>query len=69
MVIGSLDIGETERHLVDALPKLVANEWGVELLTLSRKEILAPQVETQGIVVTNLSSCYPKFFERLACFQ
>lgn len=69
VVIGSLDVGGAERHLVGVLPKLVASGWVVEVLTLTRKGILAPQVENQGIVVTNLlSSCYSKFFEKLPRF-
>lgn len=53
VIIGSLEIGGTERHLVTVLPKLINHGWEIQVITLSKKGILAPLLEEQGVKVTS----------------
>lgn len=50
-VIGSLDYGGAERHLVQILPGLAARGWQVEVFTLSAPGAQAPVLAAHGIKV------------------
>jgi len=50
-VIGSLNLGGTERHLASLLPRLAAKGWSVQVLTLADRGILADALEKEGILV------------------
>ena len=50
-VIGSLQLGGAERHLVSLLPLLKSRGWSVQLLTLTERGLLAPDLEKMGIPV------------------
>ena len=50
-VIGSLDIGGAERHLLQVLPELKALGYQPTVYTLSYKGQLAPSLEHAGVVV------------------
>jgi glycosyltransferase involved in cell wall biosynthesis len=54
VIIGSLEVGGTERHLVSFLPKLYQYGWTIEVLTLAKKGMLAPNLEKCGVIVTSL---------------
>lgn len=54
VVIGSLNVGGTERHLVSILPKLVECGWSVRVITLTEKGSLSSTVEAQGVEVISL---------------
>ncbi len=51
IVVNSLDVGGTERHLISVLPKLVSNGWPVRVITTFKKGVLAPEFEKRGIPV------------------
>ena len=51
VVIGDLDLGGAERHLVQVLPRLPRDRYRVLVYTLSHKGALAPQLEAAGISV------------------
>ncbi len=51
IVVGSLDVGGTERHLISVLPKLISNGWSVRVITTLKRGVLAPEFEKKGIVV------------------
>jgi glycosyltransferase involved in cell wall biosynthesis len=51
IVIGGLEIGGAERHLVSILPKLVQSHFQVRVLTLSDKATLAPMLRDAGVEV------------------
>ncbi len=51
-VTGDLDLGGTERHLVQVLPRLSRARYRVLVYTLSHKGALAPELEDAGIPVT-----------------
>jgi glycosyltransferase involved in cell wall biosynthesis len=51
VVIGSLDIGGTERHLVTLLPALSRQHFRPFVQTLTHKGVLAPRLEQAGIEV------------------
>ena len=53
-VIGSLNLGGTERHLLQILPHISARGYVVTVLTLGPKGSLASQLEAQGISVVEL---------------
>ncbi len=48
-IIGSLNVGGAERHLVQILPALVKKGWAIEVLTLTEKGALAPVLEKAGV--------------------
>ncbi len=50
-VIGSLDMGGAEHHLVQILPRLKALGWEPTVYCLSREGTQAPQLRTAGIAV------------------
>ena len=50
-VIGSLDVGGTERHLVQLLPKLKARGWDVSVYCIGRRGAMAIDLEKQNIAV------------------
>ena len=50
-VIGSLDVGGAETHLVRVLPGLAASGLKPAVFTISRKGRLAPRLEARGIPV------------------
>ncbi len=51
IVTGDLDLGGTERHLVQVLPRLSRARYRVLVYTLSHKGALAPELEDAGIPV------------------
>ena len=51
IVVGSLDIGGTERHLISVLPKLISNGWSVRVITTFKRGILTPEFEKRGVPV------------------
>ena len=51
VVTGDLDLGGTERHLVQVLPRLPRERYRVLVYTLSHKGALAPELEAGGIPV------------------
>ncbi len=66
IVIGSLDVGGTERHLAALLPRLVAAGRSVRIITLVKKGVLAADLEKQGVpVVCMLSDQNTKRLQRL----
>ncbi len=50
-VIGSLNLGGTERHLLQILPRISARGYAITVLTLGPKGSLASQFEALGIAV------------------
>jgi glycosyltransferase involved in cell wall biosynthesis len=50
-VIGSLNSGGAERHLLQILPRISARGYAVTVLTLGAKGSLAPHLEAEGIAV------------------
>jgi len=72
-IIGSLQVGGTERHLAYILPRLKEKGWVVRVITLSEKGALAPILEDRGIPVSCVAKawhlkifCYfPRFLGRL----
>jgi glycosyltransferase involved in cell wall biosynthesis len=53
VIIGSLEVGGTERHLLSILPQLKNHGWLITVVTLSKKGALAPLLEEQGVNVTS----------------
>ena len=51
MVVGSLDVGGTEGHLLSVLPRLAVTGWSVRVITTIRRGVLAPEFEKKGIPV------------------
>ena len=51
VIIGSLDIGGTERHLCQILPRLHGNEFEFTVTTISRRGALASCLERGGIEI------------------
>ena len=51
VVIGSLDVGGAERHLVQILPKLSAMGFSVVVIVITHRGALADELENQGIKV------------------
>lgn len=49
IVIGSLGLGGTERHLAQVLPYLVAQGWPIAVYTLTEAGVLAPELEAAGV--------------------
>ena len=60
VVIGSLDVGGTERHLCSVLPRLKDKKFDITVLGLQRRGDLAPEMEAAGIPVIT-----PPFSARL----
>jgi glycosyltransferase involved in cell wall biosynthesis len=54
VVIGSLNVGGTERHIVRVTPKYALHGWLTEVLTLSEKGLLAADLEAEGVIVNPL---------------
>lgn len=54
VLIGSLDVGGTEKHLVSILPKISTQGWSVRVFTFTQKGPLAMFLEDQGIAVSTL---------------
>lgn len=71
-IIGSLEVGGTERHLTALLPELAARGFNVSVFTFVRKGELAKQLEAVGIMVETLvpnnvsewANHWPKFLAR-----
>lgn len=55
-LIGSLQVGGAERHLVYVLPRLQKKGWVVSVITLVEKGPLAKNLECVGISVTSIIS-------------
>lgn len=53
-VIGSLDVGGAETHLVHLLPMLRKHAWQVEVYCLSARGEMAPLLEKEGIKVHSM---------------
>ena len=51
LVVGDLDVGGTERHLVQVLPKLSRERYRAVVYTLTHKGALAPRLDAAGIPV------------------
>ncbi|MFQ5957925.1 MAG: glycosyltransferase [Alphaproteobacteria bacterium] len=51
VVIGDLDVGGTERHLVQVLSRLPRERYRVQVYALSHKGELAPELEAAGVPV------------------
>lgn len=68
-VIGNLDVGGAERHLVQVLPLLMERGFDVRVFTLTGKGKLAANIESKGIIVvqpilaTSLRS-FPAIFRK-----
>ncbi|MFP6754741.1 MAG: glycosyltransferase, partial [Alphaproteobacteria bacterium] len=60
VVIGSLDVGGTERHLCSVLPHLKDKKFDITVIGLQRRGDLAPEMEAAGIPVIT-----PPFSPRL----
>jgi len=56
IVIGSLEIGGAERHLLTVLPELVKRGFQITVSVLGEKGKLAPLLEVQGVLVKPLLS-------------
>lgn len=54
-VIGSLNLGGTERHLLQVLPRLDRNRWKPLVYCLTERGTLADQLEREGIPVLTSS--------------
>lgn len=66
VVIGSLDIGGTERHLCSVLPHLKNKKFDITVIGLQKRGDLAPDMETAGIpVITPPFSTPRRFFRPL----
>ncbi len=63
-IIGSLDIGGAETHLVRLLPFLAENGFQVSVLTLTQKGEMASQLEQVNIPVYEPSK-FVRFFQRI----
>lgn len=50
-VIGSLDMGGAERHLVQILPELKRRGWQVEVYCVAKRGVMADALEKQGVPV------------------
>jgi len=50
-VIGSLSVGGAERHLLQVAPELARRGWKVTVFCLSRRGVLASQMERKGVAV------------------
>ncbi|MBZ0148929.1 MAG: glycosyltransferase [Pseudorhodoplanes sp.] len=50
-VVGSLDIGGTERHLVQVAPLLKKNGWSLAIYCLTHSGVQRAELEQQGITV------------------
>ncbi len=55
IIIGSLGIGGTERHLCQVLPRLVKKGWLIKVVNIGRDNALAPELEKAGIKVIKFS--------------
>ncbi|MFP6715348.1 MAG: glycosyltransferase [Alphaproteobacteria bacterium] len=64
VVIGSLDVGGTERHLCSVLPHLKDKKFDITVIGLQRRGDLAPEMEAAGIPVIT-----PPFSPRLRFFR
>lgn len=68
-VIASLEIGGTERHFLQVLPRLAAAGWNVRVITTIKKGILAPDLEKTGIpVLCILNEKYLNWIQKLPQF-
>ncbi len=52
IVVSSLDVGGTERHLISILPKLISYGWPIRVITTFKKGVLASEFEKKGIFVS-----------------
>lgn len=52
IIVGSLDVGGTESHLLSMLPRLASKRWSIRIITTIKKGILAPDFEKKGISVS-----------------
>jgi glycosyltransferase involved in cell wall biosynthesis len=50
-VIGSLNVGGAERHLIQVLPRLDRSRWNPLVYCLAEPGVLAPQLEAAGVPV------------------
>ena len=65
-VIGSLEVGGTERHLSLVLPQLAARGWRVEVAVLERGGPFERPLQDAGIAVTRLEVPSPPPVPKLA---
>ncbi len=52
IIVSSLDVGGTEKHLISVLPKLISNGWSVRIITTFKQGVLASEFEKKGIPVS-----------------
>lgn len=67
-VIGSLDLGGAERHLLQVLPELKRRGWQVELYCVTRRGVMADALEEKGVPVytpTLVGQCKPGILSRV----
>jgi glycosyltransferase involved in cell wall biosynthesis len=72
-VIGSLQIGGAERHLLQITPELRRNGLKLCIYCLSRRDVLAPQFEAQDVEViappfASLKSASPRYLRPIFLF-
>jgi glycosyltransferase involved in cell wall biosynthesis len=73
VIIGSLDVGGAERHLLVVLPELVKKGWKITVSVLGHKGVLAPLFEAQDVLVRPIlgprlmkfTQILPRFIRRL----
>lgn len=53
VVVGSLDIGGTERHILEIMPRLDREKFVIQVCTLTYRGDLADALEAQGILVSS----------------
>lgn len=69
IVIGSLDLGGTEMHLLQVLPKLAKSGFSIAVYTLSKRGNLASTLDALGVPVvgSTVSPCGRGMFWRFLC--
>ncbi len=63
IIISSLGIGGTERHICQVLPRLVKKGWQVKVVNTGRNNALAPELEKAGIKVITFSKSSSKVLQ------
>lgn len=67
ILIGSLDIGGTERHLCQVLPLLNNHKLHFTVVTFHHRGLLASTIEEQGVEVIN--PCFPTWIQNSRVFH
>ena len=67
ILIGSLDIGGTERHLCQVLPLLNNHKLHFTVVTFHHRGLLASTIEERGVEVIN--PCFPTWIQNSRVFH